>query len=109
MFVNYLAPSNLKCNPQGAMSKWVVSRDCQSEFLGPYATRACLLKYYITLLRTCTKHRTTFAIENRGKMQQQYRAYAQQQVPQRSPHVSNQRRGGIGEYPPSQASNLKVP
>ncbi|KAF4125950.1 SWI/SNF-related matrix-associated actin-dependent regulator of chromatin subfamily D [Geosmithia morbida] len=27
-------------------------------------------------------------------MQQQYRAYAQQQVPQRSPHAQNQRRGG---------------
>jgi hypothetical protein len=30
------------------------------------------------------------------KMQPQYRAYAQQQVPQRSPHAPNQRRGGIG-------------
>ncbi|RSL65488.1 hypothetical protein CEP53_003683 [Fusarium sp. AF-6] len=29
-------------------------------------------------------------------MQPQYRAYAQQQVPQRSPHATNQRRGGIG-------------
>ncbi|VUC26503.1 unnamed protein product [Clonostachys rosea] len=29
-------------------------------------------------------------------MQAQYRAYAQQQVPQRSPHAPNQRRGGIG-------------
>ncbi|KAK5997379.1 SWI/SNF and RSC complexes subunit ssr3-like protein [Cladobotryum mycophilum] len=29
-------------------------------------------------------------------MQPQYRAYAQQQAPQRSPHAPNQRRGGIG-------------
>ena len=29
-------------------------------------------------------------------MQPQYRNYAQQQVAQRSPHASNQRRGGIG-------------
>lgn len=30
-------------------------------------------------------------------MQAQYRAYAQPQIPQRSPHATTQRRGGIGE------------
>lgn len=43
------------------------------------------------------------------KMQSQYRAYAQPQVPQRSPHATNQRRGGIGtkQLPPS--SHQTVP
>lgn len=45
-----------------------------------------------------------------GKMQPQYRAYAQQ-VPQRSPHATNQRRGGIGTFkthPPSFAQPDQV-
>ncbi|KAJ3531674.1 hypothetical protein NM208_g8774 [Fusarium decemcellulare] len=42
---------------------------------------------------TTTNSRPT--TRNSGKMQPQYRAFAQQ-VPQRSPHAANQRRGGIG-------------
>lgn len=38
-------------------------------------------------------------------MQQQYRSYAQQ-VPQRSPHATNQRRGGIGKSTTPKPSTL---
>ena len=40
-------------------------------------------------------------------MQPQYRAYAQQ-VPQRSPHATNQRRGGIGKFSKLAAYSIRL-